>query len=35
LTAVHDAILEDLVFPAEIIGKRINVRVDGTKLLKV
>merc|ERR1712071_575614 len=26
LTAVHDSILEDLVFPAEIVGKRIRVR---------
>ncbi|KAH0511448.1 40S ribosomal protein S7 [Microtus ochrogaster] len=29
LTAVHDAILEDLVFPSEIVGKRIRVKLDG------
>jgi small subunit ribosomal protein S7e len=27
--------LEDLVYPAEIIGKRIRVKLDGTRLIKV
>ncbi|XP_032491478.1 40S ribosomal protein S7-like [Phocoena sinus] len=35
LTAVHDAILEDLVFPSEIMGKRIRVKLDGSRLIKV
>jgi len=35
LTAVYDAILEDLVFPAEIVGKRIRVKLDGSQLVKV
>merc|ERR1712025_952307 len=35
LTAVHDSILEDLVFPAEIVGKRIRIKLDGSRLIKV
>ncbi len=35
LTAVHDRILEDLVYPTDIIGKRLRVAVDGSNLLKV
>ncbi len=35
LTSVHDAILEDLVFPSEIVGKRIRVKMDCSRLIKV
>ncbi|XP_070556832.1 small ribosomal subunit protein eS7 [Ptychodera flava] len=35
LTAVHDTILEDLVFPSEIVGKRIRIKLDGSRLIKV
>ncbi|XP_020578231.1 40S ribosomal protein S7 [Phalaenopsis equestris] len=35
LTAVHDAILEDLVYPAEIVGKRVRYRLDGSKIVKI
>lgn len=35
LTAVHDAILTDLVFPVEIVGKRLRTKEDGSKILKV
>lgn len=35
LTAVHDAILTDLVYPVEIVGKRIRTKEDGSKTIKV
>ena len=35
LTAVHSAILDDLVFPAEIVGKRVRVKLDGSRMMKI
>ncbi|EEF30900.1 40S ribosomal protein S7 [Ricinus communis] len=35
LTAVHDAMLEDVVYPAEIVGKRTRYRIDGSKTMKI
>ncbi|XP_053203057.1 40S ribosomal protein S7-like [Panonychus citri] len=35
LTAVHDAILGDIVYPAEIVGKRTRICLDGRRLFKI
>lgn len=35
LTTVHDAMLEDVVYPAEIVGKRVRYRLDGSKIMKI
>merc|ERR1719329_2054202 len=35
LTSVQESIMEDVVGPTEIVGKRTRVSVDGTKLQKI
>jgi len=35
LTLVHENTLNDLVYPAEIVGKRVRVKLDGSRLMKV
>jgi len=35
LTSVHNAILDDVLFPTEITGKRVRHRVDGSKTIRV
>merc|ERR1711962_273727 len=35
LVAVHQSVLDDMVYPAEIVGKRTRIRLDGSRLFKV
>ena len=35
LTVVQENMLNDLVYPTEIVAKRTRVKTDGSKLLKV
>ncbi|CDJ49432.1 40S ribosomal protein S7, putative [Eimeria brunetti] len=35
LTSVQDAMLDDIVAPSEVVGRRWRVRADGSKLMKV
>jgi len=35
LTAVHESLLQDLVYPTEIVGKRVRTKTDGSKVTKV
>ena len=34
-TAVQEAILEDLIFPADVVGRRWRFRTDGSRIMKV
>ena len=35
LTAVHDAIVEDICYPADIVGRRWHYSADGSKKMKI
>merc|ERR1712014_570171 len=35
LTKVHESILDDIVYPTEIMGKRTRVKVDGKRIEKI
>lgn len=32
---MHEAVLEDLVHPSEIVGKRVRYRLDGSRIMRV
>ena len=35
MTAVYDSVLDDLLLPGYVVGKRVRVRSDGTHLYKI
>lgn len=35
VTAVHEAILDDLVYPSEIVGKSVRVKLDNSRVIRV
>jgi len=35
LTAVHQAVLDDIVYPTQIVAKRVRFHLDGSRLLKI
>lgn len=35
LTSVYDSLLDDIVAPSEIVGKRISMRTDGKRIFKI
>jgi len=35
LTAVHDGILNDMVYPAEVVGRRTLYKISGKQIMKI